>query len=82
MMHDRWASLSLLLILVLGFVSVLERSELSAGLLILGMLVAPFSILLVFITRGGLRTTRGWDRPGSRGGDPRDDRRDWNTPGR
>lgn len=62
-MNDGWAALALLAIVVLGFITVMERFDLGAGAVLLLMLVAPFSILLVFMTRGGLRTTRGWDRP-------------------
>ncbi len=62
-MNDRWAALALLAIVVLGFITVMEHFDLGAGMLILLMLVTPFAILVVFMTRGGLRTTRGWDRP-------------------
>ena len=67
------------MILVLGFISALEQFDLGAGLMILAMLVAPFSILIVFATRGGLRTTRGWDREGTSERIPSTERRDWGT---
>jgi len=81
-MNDRWASTAFLMILVLGFVSALEEFDLGAGLMILAMLVAPFSILIIFATRGGLRTTRGWDRDDGPNRIPPAERRDWGTRGR
>lgn len=62
-MNDRWAALALLGIVVLGFIAVMERFHFGAGVVIVMMLLGPFAILVVFMMRGGLRTTRGWDRP-------------------
>jgi len=67
-MTDRWAGMALLVLLAALFIAVFESFNLRSGLLVLGLLVAPFTIFLLAIRRGAFRTSRGWDRPDGENG--------------
>ena len=62
-MRDRWAGLAVLALAVLVCVTVFERLDRRAAVVVAMILFGPFSILVVAMTRGALRTSRGWDRP-------------------
>lgn len=60
---DRMAGVVLLVALAAGWILLFETLSVAAIVGLAVLLLGPFAILITFMMRGGLRTTRGWDRP-------------------
>jgi len=63
--RDPYASLALLILVIAQAIDLLDGFSMQSGLALLLVMIAPFSILGLFLSRGALRTQSGWDRPGA-----------------